>query len=154
MLGSNFLALPMHAGGFLVIHLNAVNADVALAGFRIACDHTWERNEASGIIGPALKNGKVEQREFVFEDDFLARAGGDGLRKELAHLSQHGEHFYFVEESLRRLHVHEMANAVRDFIQRIDFESEFHATLRAELIDEHLRTGVALYILEEQRWPA
>jgi hypothetical protein len=44
-----------------------------------------------------------------------------------------------------------MAYAVRDFIQRIDFESEFHTALGAELIDQHLRSGVALYVLEEQR---
>ena len=73
------------------------------------------------------------------------------LRKELTHFGEHGQHFDFVEEALRRLHVHELANAVGDFVEFVDFKSEIHAAGGAELIDQNLRAGVALDVLEKQR---
>jgi hypothetical protein len=36
VLGGDFLALPVHAGGLAVVDLHAVHADVALAGARVA----------------------------------------------------------------------------------------------------------------------
>ncbi len=71
--------------------------------------------------------------------------------KELAHLGEHGQHLDFVEEALRRLHVHELADAVGDFVECVDFESEIHAAGGAELVDQNLRAGMALDVLEEQR---
>jgi len=38
--GGDFLALPVHAGGALVIDLHTVHANVALPCFRITRDHT------------------------------------------------------------------------------------------------------------------
>ena len=61
--GGDFLALPVHAGGALVVDLHAVHADVALAGFRVAGDDAWQGDEAACILRPALQDGKVEQRE-------------------------------------------------------------------------------------------
>ena len=72
VLGGDFLALPVHAGGALVVDLHAVHADVALAGFRIAGDDAGQRDETAAILRPALQNGKVEQREVVALDHFLA----------------------------------------------------------------------------------
>ena len=117
-----FLALPVHAGGAFVVDLHAIHAYVPLPCFWIARDHARQRNEASAVFGPALEDGEIEQREIVALDHFFARARGDGLRKELAHLGEHGQHLYFVEETLRGLHVHEAANAFGHFVERIDFE--------------------------------
>ena len=59
--GGDFLALPVHAGGALVVDLHAIHADVALAGSGIAGDDAGQSDEASGIFGPALQDGKVER---------------------------------------------------------------------------------------------
>ena len=133
MFGAYFLSLPVHAGGAVVVNLQAVHADVAFAGLGIARDYAGESDEAAGILGPALQDGEVEQREIVALDHFFAGAGGNGFGEELAHLSQHGEHFYFVEEALRGFHVHEDADAVGDFVEGVDAEGELHAGFGAEL---------------------
>ena len=150
MFGAYFLALPVHAGGVVVVDLHAIHADVALAGFGVAGDHAGQGDEAAGVFWPALEDGKFIEREVVAANDFLARAGGNGLRKELSHLGEHGEHFYFVEEALRGLYVHELADAVGDFVELVDFEGEIHAAGGAELIDEDLGAGMAFDVLEEQ----
>ena len=156
MFRRNFLPLPVHSGSALVIDLHAVHADVALPGLRIARDHAGQRDEASAIFWPALQDGEIEQRKIVALDHFFTWAGGDGLGEKLAHLGQHRQHLHFVEEALRRLHIHEAADALGDFVERIDFEREPHTAGGAELVDEKLRTGVALKVLEEQsfarRW--
>ena len=88
--------------------------------------------------GQHCSTGKVEQREIVVLDDLLARAAGDLLGEEFAHLGQHGQHLDFVEQALRGLDVHELRNAVGDFVERIDVERQLHAALGAELVDEQL----------------
>ena len=98
--------------------------------------------------------GKSSEREVVALDHFFAGAGGDRLGKELAHLGEHGQHFDFVEKALRRLHVHEGADAVGDFVERVDVERQIHAARGAELVDEELRAGVAFDVLKQQRRPA
>ena len=148
VLRADFLALPVHAGGAFVVDLHAVHADVAFAGLGIAGDHARQRDEAARILGPALQDGKIQQRKIVALDDFLAGAGGDGLGEELAHLRQHGEHFYFVEETLRRLHVHEGADAVGDLVEGINLKREIHAAGGAELVDQDLGAGMAFDVLE------
>ena len=154
MFGGNFLPLPVHAGRAFVIDLHAVHADIALPCFRIARDHAGQRDEASSIFRPALQDGKIEQREIVALDDFFAGAGGNRLRKELSHLGQHGQHLHFVEEALRRFHVHEAANALGDFVERIHFERQPHAARGAELVDQQLRAGIAFDVFEQQSFPA
>ena len=151
MFGAMLLALPVHAGAALVVDLHAIGADVALAGLRIFRDHRRQGDEAAAIERPALQDRKIEQREVVVPDDFLARARRNFLGKELAHLGQHGQHLDFVEQALRRLHVHEHLDAIGNFVQRIDIERHAHAVLGAELVDEQLRAGIALDVLEEQR---
>ncbi len=153
MLGPNFLPLPVHPGGPLVEHLHAIHPDVALAGLGIARHHARQRDEPSRILRPAFQNRQMIQREIVFANIFLARPARNRLRKELPHLRQHGQHFHFVEKALRRLHIHELPNAVGHFIQRIHFQRHAHPPLGAKLIDEH-RNVVPLGILKQQRRPA
>ena len=100
-------------------------------------------------FGQHCRTGKWLRRSCL-ADDFLARAGGNRLGKELSHLGQHGQHLYFVEKALRRLHVHELADAVGDFVERIHFERHLHAARRAELVDEN-RKAAALHVFEQQR---
>ncbi len=130
--------------------LHAVHADVALAGSRVAGDHTGHGDETSGVFGPALENGKPVERELgvILADHFLAGPGRDRLREELAHLGQHGKHFDFVQKSLGGLDVHKLANAPGDFVERVHFERQLHAARRAELVDQDLLPGVSFDVLE------
>ena len=57
---ANFLKLPVHAGGAVVVDLDAIHADVALAGVGIFGDDAGERDEASAIEGPAFEDGEGE----------------------------------------------------------------------------------------------
>ena len=139
VLGADLLALPVHAGGALVVNLHAVHTDVSFAGFGVARDHAGQRNKPARVFGPALQDGKIKQREIIALDDFLARARGHGLGKELPHFSQHGKHLYFVQKTLRRFHVHESPDAVGHLIKRVHFQGQVHAASGAELIDQDLR---------------
>lgn len=51
---------------------------------------------------------------------------------------------------MRRFEIHEDADAIAKFVERIDAESEFHASFRAELIDEDLRAGMVFDVLKEK----
>ena len=148
------LALPVHACTGGVVDLHAVGAAVALAGLRVLRDDRGQRDEASAVERPALQDGEIEQREVVALDDFLAWPAGDPLGKELPHLGQHGQHFDLVQKALRRLHVHEVLDALGDFIQRIHLERQPHAALGTELVNQQLGAGIAFDVLEEQRWTA
>jgi hypothetical protein len=150
VLGGYFLALPVHACGALVIDLHAVHAYVALAGFWVAGDYARESDEAARVFRPALEDGEIEEGKIVALDDFFAGAGWNSLWKELAHLSQHGEHFYFVEEALRGFDIHEGSDAVGDFVQGVDFEGAAHATGGTELVDQELLAGIVLQVFEQE----
>ena len=52
---------------------------------------------------------------------------------------------------MRGLDVHEGTDAIGNFVERIHAKSEAHAALRAELIDQELRVGMAFDVLKEQR---
>ncbi len=91
----------------------------------------------------------MAQAEIVFANDFLARSRRNGLGEKLAHLCEHGQHFDFVEKSLRGLHVHELADAVGNLVERIHFEGELHAALGSELVDEQ-RNAAALGVLKQE----
>ena len=58
---ADFLQLPVHAGGAVVVNLDAIHADVAFAGVGVARDDAGQRDEASAVERPALVNGEVQQ---------------------------------------------------------------------------------------------
>ena len=92
MLCRNFLALPVHAGGGLIINLHTIHTHVALPCFWIAGNHARQGDETASVLRPALENGKIKQRKIIFLDDLFARAGGNSLGEELTHIGQHGQH--------------------------------------------------------------
>ena len=51
---ADFLELPVHAGGAVVVNLHAIHADVALAGVGVFGDDAGERDEASAVERPAF----------------------------------------------------------------------------------------------------
>ena len=149
MFRGNFLTLPVRAESFVIMNLEPVRSYVSFSGFRIARDNARKRNEAAGIFRPALQDGKLVERKIIFANYFLAWSGGNCFRKELPHLGQHGQHFDFVEKALRRFYVHELADAIGDHVEFVNFEREIHAAGGAELIDEDLGSGMAFDVLKE-----
>ena len=152
MLGGNLLPLPVHAGRLAVVDLHAVHAHVALARFRVARNNAGQSDEAASVQRPALQDRKVEQVEVLREDDFLAGASfaaivlGKNCRLRPAWAASST-----FQKALRRLHLHEGADAAGNFIQRIDLKGKLHAPLAAELVHQDAATGIAFDILEEQR---
>ena len=51
----------MHPGCSFVIDLDAIHSDVSFAGIGVLSDHARERDKATPIERPALKNGQIEQ---------------------------------------------------------------------------------------------
>ncbi len=151
MLSGVFLALPVHAGRSGVVELHAVHADIALTAPGVARDDARQGDEASAITRPALQHREVEERKIAAANDFLAGSAGNNLGEKTAHLGEQRQHFHFVEEALRRLDVHELADTGGDFVERIAVERQVHAALGAELVDEQLGCGIAFEVFEEQR---
>ena len=83
-------------------------------------------------------------------DDLFAWPCEHRAREKLAGFREQGKHLQLIEEALRRLYIHEHADASGDFIERIDAESKLHPRFGAKLIDKNLRTGVPLEVLEEK----
>ena len=140
----------MHTGRAFVINLHAIDADIALPCFRIARNHQRPGDEASRIFWPALQDRKIKQRKAVTLDHFLAGSGLDSLREERAQLGQLRQHFNFIEQPLRGLHVKKSANARRDFIDVVNIERKIHAAFAAKRIDQE-RHARALGTFEQQR---
>ena len=101
-------------------------------------------------LGQHCRTGKSSNEKLSRLIDFFARPGRHRAREKLAGFRQQRKHLQLVEKSLRRLHIHEHADASGDLVERIDAESKLHARFGAELIDQNLRTGMALEVLEEQ----
>ena len=61
VLGAVLVCLPVHGSCGLVEDLHSIHAAVALSGFRILAKNQRQSDEASSILGPALKDGKFQQ---------------------------------------------------------------------------------------------
>src|SRR5215469_6312948 len=83
VLGPLLLALPVHAGSAFVIDVQAIGSDVALTGLGIPGNYRRQRDEAPAVLGPALQDREIEQREFALLNHFLAGARGDFFGEEL-----------------------------------------------------------------------
>ena len=150
VLGAMLLRLPMHSGGARIEHLHAVTAHVALARFRILGDDHRPRDISAAVLGPALQDGKIEQRKTIRPDHILAFAVAHGLGKNGAKLGEFRKHFDLVENALRRLHVQNRRNSPRDLVQRIHLERQIHAPLGANQV-RHRSKPRAFCALEQQR---
>jgi len=51
----------VHAGGAVVVNLDAIHADVALAGVGVFGHDAGERDETAAVEGPAFEDGKIEE---------------------------------------------------------------------------------------------
>ena len=143
MLGALLVGLPVHAGGDVVVNLHAIHAAVALAGIGVARKHHRQGDEAAAIFGPAFENRELGQRHAGGAHHFLARAFGNDLGKEPAHLGQLGQHFQLADQTFRHAHLEELDDARRDLFHRIHFQRDFHFAQRSVSVDEHghIRAG-------------
>ena len=152
LLGGVLLALPVHAGGLLVVDLHAVHADVALAGFGVPGDDAGEGDEGAAVLGPGGEDGEFgEVYGFTDMDDLLASGFAlvDDFGEEAADLGEGGEEFEFVEEAGGCGGVEEGADAAGYVVEGGDIEGELHAGLGAELVHEDSCAGVADDVLEQ-----
>jgi hypothetical protein len=149
MFRRNFLPLPVHARGALVIDLHAIHADVALPRLRIARDHAGQRDEPSAIFRPALQDRKIEQRKIVALDHFFTGPVATVFGKNLPISASIGSIF-----TLSRKPCGDFTSmnprCARQFRRAIDFERQPHPPRRSKLVDEKLRSGIALQVLEQQ----
>ena len=56
---ADFLQLPVHAGGAVVVDLHAIHADVALAGVGVFGDDAGQGDEAAAVERPAFEDGQI-----------------------------------------------------------------------------------------------
>jgi len=148
--GGYFLSLPVRSSRGGIVDLEAIHSDVAFARVGVAGDDARESDEASRVLRPALQDGEVKEGKLIALDDFFAGAGGDGLGKKLSGFGEEWEHFEFVEEALRGFEIHEDADAVGEFVERIHAQRQLHAGFGAELVDKNLGAGVVFYVLKEK----
>ncbi len=151
------LALPVHAGGALVVHLHAVHARITLAGFGIARNHERQRDELAAIAGPRLQDRNRSKVHFLATGSTSLQ--GAPLRsitfgKERADLRQHGEHLQLVHQTGRHLWFQQRFDPTSDDIQRICLERHPHTAFAAELVHQNAGAGMTFDILKQQRWPA
>ena len=67
MARADFLELPVHAGGAVVVNLDAIHADVALAGVGVFGDDAGEGDEAPAVERPALLDREVGLKSWGVE---------------------------------------------------------------------------------------
>src|SRR5260370_17200372 len=134
MLGWYFLSLAVHAGAGRVIDMHAVHADVALPCLGITGDYAGQGDEPATILRPALEYGEVQKRKVLLLDYLLTRSGWDSLGKELAHVSEHGQHLKLFQEAFGRLHVQQLPDALGDLVQAVAAQRHPHTPSTAHPI--------------------
>ena len=146
-----FMNMPVHARRILVVLLQTIHADVALASLGIFRKNERQRDEGAAVLGPALQDRQDVERRIVHLYDFLARRFLDVLGEvhRLAHLRDERDEIHLVRErDLRQ--THEIAQIIGDLVKTLNAQSDAHAFHAAESVHEHGHV-VALDVLEEQR---
>ena len=144
------LRLPVHAGGARIKYLHAIAAHVSLSRLRILCNHHGPGDVTSAVLRPALQNGKIEQRKVFRAHHLLTLAAAHSFGKHVAQLGEFRQHFHFVEQPLRRLHVQNRGNAPGNFIERLHFQRQIHSPLAADQV-RHRRDSRAARPLKKKR---
>jgi hypothetical protein len=161
--GGDFLELPVHAGGLGIVNLDAVHADVAIAGVGVLGDDAGESDETAAVVGPAFQNGQVEEGRgccvlrvacpglgdrwsirpgfgaggggIEAVDDVLARAGADGFGLGVAEVEGGAEEFQGFAQAGGGLGLHESAEFGGGGIDGFGADAHGHATMGAESVD-------------------
>ena len=148
VLGALLVGLPVHARGALVVDLHAVHAAVALAGVRVPGEDQRQGDEAAAVVGPALQDRVVGQREAVAPDDFLAGPAGNRLREERTHLGELGQHLELADQPFRHAHLQVLRDAAGHLVHRGHLQRDLHLPHAGEAVDEDRHAG-ALGLLEQ-----
>ncbi|MDB6018182.1 MAG: hypothetical protein JWR19_2671 [Pedosphaera sp.] len=165
--GGDFLELPVHAGGVVVVNLDAIHAEVAVAGVGVAGDDARESDEPTAIEGPTLLDGEIQERgqegggraqggvnircgwpwvgaggrgiELV--DDILAGAGLDGFGFGVAEVEGSAEEFEGLAKAGGRFGFHEGAKFGGELVHGGDAETGGHALVGTKGINSEREGG-------------
>ena len=140
----------MHARRALVVFLQAVHADIALARRRILREDERQRDKRPAVLRPARQNRNLVEIRLHLHD-FLTRRFFHVFRKIdrfLRHRDQRDDIHLVLKRNIRKFH--NLAQLVADIIELLHTKRERHALIAAKRIHEH-RHVVALHILEQKR---
>ena len=151
MLRPMLLRLPVHPSCAFVKHLHPIAAHVALARFRIFCNHHRPCNVPAAILWPALQNWEIAERKILLPHHFLALPASHRLWKKRPQLRQLRQHFHLFKNSLRRLHIKKRMNAVGHFIERLHLQSQIHPPLGPHQIRHHRNARAARFFKKQRR---
>ncbi len=142
--------VPVHARRLLVVFLQAVHADVALASLRVLREDKRQRNERAAVLRPAREDGDLVE---------IDRLLYDLLARRLLHVPREIDRLLRERQQRHDIHLvrerdvrqaQDLADLIPHIIELLDAERERHALVAAERIHEHGHV-VALHVLEEQR---
>src|SRR5262249_803871 len=150
MLRAVFVNLPVHPGGGLIVDLHPVHATVTFSGVRVLCEYEGQSDEAAAVFWPALDDREIQQRELaLLQNDFLAGSVLHYLWEHSSHLGDSRHHFYFLDQSLRRLDVGDLHHSLTDFAVVGAPQSGEHSLATAEGVDQD-RDRVSFDFFEQQ----
>jgi hypothetical protein len=129
--------LPVHEGGATVDLLHPVHADVPHTRRAVLRDHGRKGDERRRVERPAAHDReRVEVDGLALEDDLLACAFRDRLRRRIRDRLERAELAHLVDQTLRRRQLEHLLEPRRDVVEALDPEREAHAPLGAELVDQ------------------
>ncbi len=149
--GRVLVDLPVHAERVPRMLLQAVEAQVALAGLRVLGVGQPEVVEDPAVTGPDLQAGQPAQVHLVtLEHDLLAGRGLHLPRRDRLELQHLGDALADPGPADRQLRLGQRTDPLPDLVQRLHAERHRHPLLGAEQVDRD-RHLTARRLLEQQR---
>jgi hypothetical protein len=142
----------MHADGALVVALQPVHAEIALASLGVLRVGEAEVHERTAVVRPGRDRGNAVQIDLgALVDHVLAGRVLHLLRRHVLELTELAERVLQPAPADRELCLHQVADAVADLIQTVRAQGECHPAIGAEQVDRerHLAAGG---LLEQQPW--
>ena len=155
VLGRNLLPLPVHARRLAVVDLHPVHAHIALAvfGSRVITPGSVIKRPPSP--GQHCSTGKSSTLKFSRRTTSLHGHLARRLSSERTCPPRRAwQHLQLLQHAFGRLDFHELPDAPRNLVQRIDIQRQLHPPFAAELVHQHFGAGIAFDLLKQQRRPA
>ena len=126
----------VHPARRLVEQLDAVEADVAAAGARVAGIDVGKCDVAPAVLGPALERGNREKVRRFGLHHLLAGSGADRLGGERGHPRQLGEHLHLLDDALGGLDLEKLGDLIGHGVQALDAERPHDSRIGCVGVDQ------------------